>query len=245
MPKKITIIGIFAILMFISKAAYADAFIPTMVSANVLWLLALPLVVAVEGLIMVHWKWQRPFKNALIGNLLSMLAALPIGFGLSIFGGYISNKSAHADSARYLLAQTFLYGQLPAPSYGFIDNYGHAGIYLAALLFMGICWLLTFVVEGYYYGKKNPSLPKAKVYRNTAIVNIISYCLLIALWIPYSYHDAKSEEGFMKQHCAEAGAWGRDCPKVLAKYPEIKQQRLRSCERRGITEDVCLKGGFR
>ena len=58
MLKKITIICIFAILMFISKAAYADAFMPTMVSANVLWLLALPLVVAVEGLIMAHWKWQ-------------------------------------------------------------------------------------------------------------------------------------------------------------------------------------------
>lgn len=246
MIKNMTIFGMVTFLIVISTKAYANAFIPTMVSANVVWLLILPLVVAVEGSLMAYWKWEKPYKHAFFGNLWSMLAALPVGFGLSILGNYISKDAATADSARYMLAQILLYGQVTTPSYGSIsDGSSYSGIILAALLFIGICWILTFVVEALYYGKKNPNLPKANVYRRTAIVNIISYCLLIALWLPYSYQAANSEEEFMKQHCAEAGGWGRDCPKILAKYPEIKQQRLRSCESRGIKEDICLKGGFR
>ena len=246
MIKNITIFGMITFLIFISTKAYANAFIPTMVSANAVWLLVLPLVVAVEGSLMAYWKWEKPYKYALFGNLWSMLAALPVGFGLSILGNYISKDIATADSARHLLAQTLLYGQVSTPSYGYISGgSSNGGIILAALLFIGICWVLTFVVEALYYRKKNPNLSKANVYRRTAMVNIASYCLLIALWLPYSYQAAKSEEGFMKSHCAEAGGWGRNCLEILAKYPEIKQQRLRSCESHGIKEDICLKGGYR
>lgn len=187
------------VLLMPPVAANADAFIPTMISANLLWLCALPLVVVVEGRFMAHWNWQEPYKNALRGNLWSMLAALPLGVGLSILGGYLSSKDAQTtlafipDAARHLLAQTFLYGQLPAPSYGFIAGFGEAGIFLAALLFIGICWLLIFGVEGYYYGKKNPLLPKGKVCGFTAIVNLISYALLLAMWLPYSYYSASSD----------------------------------------------------
>jgi hypothetical protein len=195
---------------------------------------------------MAYWRWEKPYKHALIGNLWSMLAALPLGFGLSILGSYISKKPSLADSSKYILAQILLYGQVTTPSYGSISaGSGYSGIILAALLFIGICWLLTFVVEALYYSKKNPNIPKSNVFLRTALVNIVSYSLLIALWLPYSYQAAKSEEGFMKHHCAEAGGWGRDCPKILEKYPEIKQQRLKSCERRGIEEGTCLKGGFR
>lgn len=79
------------ILAVVPLLAHADAFLPTMISANVLWVLALPLVVAVEGWVMTRWQWQQPHKNALKGNLLSMLAALPIGVGLSILGRYLSS----------------------------------------------------------------------------------------------------------------------------------------------------------
>jgi len=235
------------VLVMFPVVANADAFIPTMISANLLWIFALPLVVAVEGWFMARWNWQEPYKNALRGNLWSMLAALPLGVGLSILGGYLSSKDAQItlafipETARHLLAQTFLYGQLPAPSYGFIAGIGEAGIFLAALLFVGICWLLTFGVEGYYYGKKNPLLPRGKVYGFTAIVNLISYSLLLALWLPYSYYAASSDQNFQRRICAQSSSWSSRCSDILARFPDVKEKRLGECHRRGIQEDRCLE----
>jgi hypothetical protein len=228
--------------------ARADAFIPTMISANVLWVLALPLVVAIEGWLMVQWKWQRPYKNALKGNLWSMLAALPVGVGLSMVGAYLGGRDAQTtfaflpESARRLLAQTFLYGRLPAPSYGFIDGFGKAGIFLAALLFVGICWLLTFAVEGHYYGTKNPSLTRRHVYGRTAFANLLSYGALLLLWIPYSYHSASSGQDFERQFCAQSNSWSIRCTDIWARFPEVKEARLRECRDRGLQEQICLSG---
>jgi hypothetical protein len=202
-------------------SALADGFLPTMISANALWVVALPLVVAVEGWFMVRWKWEEPYKNSLRGNLLSMFAALPIGIALSVLGWYLVSNDGQATlgfiptSARELLGQTFLYGQLPAPSYGFIDEAGNAGIYLAALLFMGICLLLTFGVESYYYRKKNPQLSRGTVFCQTAIANLISYLLLFALWIPYSYHSASAADDFWQDFCRRGSGWSSACTKIL------------------------------
>lgn len=236
------------ILVMYPTIAHADAFIPTMISANLLWLFTLPLVVAFEGWFMSRWQWNKPYKNALRGNLWSMLAALPLGLALSILGGYLSSKDAQSTlafipkSTRYLLSQTFLYGQLPAPSYGFIDGFGSAGIFLAGLLFVGICWFLTFGVEGYYYGKKNPLLPRGTIYGFTAIVNLVSYSILMSLWVPYSYVAASSGQNTELQFCSHANTWSSRCPDILVKFPEIKEKRLNECYHLGIQEDHCLKG---
>jgi hypothetical protein len=250
MSKKYLVFYVAVFLIFVSKLAYADAFIPTMISANVLWIVVLPLVVLVEGWFMARWKWEKPYKNSLFGNLWSMLAALPLGIGLSILGGYIRDAQTTfafiPESARYLLASTFLYGQISAPSYDFIDDgFGYAGIALAALFFIGVCWLLTLGVEGYYYVKKNPLLPRGKVYGLTALVNIISYSLLLALWIPYSYHVASTNQESLKYTCSKANSMSSRCPQIWAKFPEIREIRINECSRRLIGEVDCLTGRYR
>jgi len=168
-----------------------------------------------------------------------------------VLGGYLSSKdvpialSFIPESLRHLLAQTFLYGQLPTPTYGFIKGFGNSGIFLAALLFIGICWLLTVGVEGHYYKKKNPQLPKDKVFRGTVFVNLVSYCVLLILWLPYSYIDAQSEQRFFQHACSQASSYSSSCPEVFARFPEIKEKRLAECHSRGIQEGDCLKGRYR
>lgn len=181
-----------------SACALANGFIPTMISANVVWFLALAPIVAIEGWFMAGWEWERPYRYALMGNLVSMAAALPFGILLSLAGGYLASADAKAafpylaDSTRFFLAQALLYGDTPVPSRGFIADSGMAGIFLAALIFIGFCWLLTFAVEGYYYARKNPSRPRLEVFRRTALANVASYCFLLALWLPYSFYCARN-----------------------------------------------------
>jgi hypothetical protein len=86
-----------------------------------------------------------------------------------------------SDSVRFFLAKALFYGDTPVPSYGFIVGWSMAGIFSAALIFIGLCWLLTFVVEGYFYARKNPSRPRMEIFRRTALANVASYCFLIAL----------------------------------------------------------------
>jgi hypothetical protein len=82
-----------------STSAFANAFIPTMISANVVWLFVLAPIVAIEGWLMARWEWERPYKSALNGNLVSMLAALPFGVLLSMAGGYLVNlRQARLDT---------------------------------------------------------------------------------------------------------------------------------------------------
>jgi hypothetical protein len=235
----------------LSSIAHADAFIPTMVSANVLWVFVLPLVVVVEGWFMARRGWSAPYKNAILGNLLSMLAALPVGLALSTLGQYVASESARQSLSfvpkglRFGLAQVLLYGQLPAPTYGFIDSFngfgGIAGIVLAAIAFMGICWLVSIGVEGYFYARKNPKVAKSTVYGVTALAHLVSYTLLVLLWLPYSYHAAKANEDSVLRLCANPMAWDSNCPEIFLRYPQIRQTRLDNCKQQDEAQDTCLR----
>lgn len=167
----------------------------------------------------------------------------------SMLGGYFASRGAQADllatpaSVRHFLAQVLLYGQTPTPSYGFIASAGNeAWIFLAVLLFMGICWLLTFAVEAVFYARKNPLLPRSTVLRCTALVNIGSYGLLAALWLPYSYHSARSDQTSLRQICSRPNSGSHWCPDIWARFPETREQRLASCTRLGIPDQRCFPG---
>lgn len=235
------------VLASVSASAYADAFIPTMISANVIWLLVLAPVVMIEGWLMARWKWAMPYKTALNGNLLSMLAALPFGVLLSLAGGYLASADAKStlsflpDSVRFFLAQALFYGDTPVPTYGFIVAFSSAGVFLAALIFIGLCWLLTFVIEGYYYSRKNPSRSRKEIFLGTAAANVVSYCFLMVLWLPYSYHSASSAQEFARRICAEPSSWSSRCTDIWTRFPETKELRLAACGKREIPEDRCLE----
>lgn len=228
-------------------SALANAFIPTMISANVVWLFVLAPIVAIEGWFMDRWEWEKPYKCALNGNLVSMAAALPLGILLSMAGGYLSSadsKSAFpylSDSVRFFLAQALFYGDTPVPSYGFIVGGSKAGIFFAALIFIGLCWLLTFVVEGYYYARKNPSRPRIEIFRRTALANVASYSFLIALWLPYSYYSASAAQEFERWACGQPSSWSSRCNEIWEKFPEVRELRLAGCRTRSIPERRCLE----
>ena len=234
-------------LALVSASACADAFIPTMISANVIWLLVLAPVVMIEGWLMARWKWVEPYKTAINGNLLSMLAALPFGVLLSLGGGYLVSVDAKttfsflSDSVRFFLAQALFYGDTPVPSYGFVVAFSSAGIFLAALIFIGLCWLLTFAVEGYYYSRRNPSRPRKEIFRGTALANLASYCFLVALWLPYSYLSASSAQESARRICAEPSSWSSGCSGIWAKFPEVRHLRVAACGKREIPEGRCLE----
>jgi len=230
-----------------SAPAFADAFIPTMISANVVWLFVLAPVVAIEGWLMARWQWERPYKAALGGNLVSMLAALPFGVFLSMVGSYLARTDSRStfpylsDSVRFFLAQALFYGDTPAPSYGYIVGWSMARVLFAALIFIGLCWLLTFAVEGYYYSRKNPSRPRTEVFRRTALANAASYCFLIALWLPYSYHSARSAQELERETCADPSSWSSRCTDIWVRFPEVREHRLTACGNREISEGRCLE----
>lgn len=232
-----------------SALAYANAFIPTMISANVLWALILPVVVFVEGRLMARWEWNNPYKTALRGNLLSMLAALPFGILLSLTGHYLTTSDAKTTLSvlsapvRFFLAQAFFYGEPDGPSYGYIVGFSFANILLAALIFIGLCWLVTFVVEGHYYSKKNPLRTKREIFRRTALANVASYCILILLWLPYSYYAAHAWQGdeYERTFCGRAWSWSSRCIAVWEKWPGVKERRLAECNRLGISNNQCLE----
>lgn len=227
-------------------AAHANGFLPTMISANILWLLALPLVVAIEGWMMKRWGWIAPYKNSFWANLWSMLAAIPIGFLLSYIGVYLGSNDGQAalsfipKSVTFNLAQVFLYGELMPPSYGHIIGPNRAGISLAGLVFIGICWLLTFGVEGRYYRIQNPLVSKSAIYRGTAFSNLVSYSLLLTMWLPYSYMSAASAETMLRSTCQRPDLWSSNCPSIFTRYPEIKAYRLHACDVNGIDAVKCL-----
>jgi hypothetical protein len=218
-----------------------------MISANALWLLALAPVVMIEGWFMARWKWERPYESAVGGNLLSMLAALPFGVILSLAGGYIYSEGGRAalsflpDSIRFFLVQVLLYGDTPVPTYGFIFGFNSAGTFLAALIFIGLCWLLTFTVEGSYYSRRNPSRPRGEIFRGTALANLASYCFLIALWLPYSYFSASAAQDSEREFCAQPSAWSGRCNDIWAKFPAVRELRLASCVKGQIPKERCLE----
>lgn len=57
-----------------------------MVSADVLWLLTLPLEATVVGWLLERWGWSRPYRWAFLADLLSMLAMVPVGHALTQAG---------------------------------------------------------------------------------------------------------------------------------------------------------------
>jgi hypothetical protein len=229
---------------FIGSYAWADAFIPTMLSANILWILALPIVVMIEGWFMAKRQWHSPYRTALIGNILSMIAALPFGVLLSLLGDVVAKSQFLPDTLRNVLAQILIYGQLPTPTYGFIgaNHYmGMSGVYLAATGFIGLCWAFSILVEGFYYGKKNPSIAKSTVYKVTTQSHLVSYALLLFLWLPYSFYSAKSQELSMRDGlCLWPNAWSATCYQIFDLYPEAKQARLKNCRLRQIEDDDCI-----
>ncbi len=196
---------------------------------------------------MKRWNWAKPYEHALRGNLVSLAAGLPFGILLSFLGAYLGSEDGQRtfsflpEQVRFFTIQVLLYGDTPVPSYGFM-GYSNAGILLAAILFIGLCWLLTFVVEGYYYAHKNPQRVRSEIVRKTALANMFSYGLLMLFWFPYSYYTARSSEMLTKTLCSEPSSWSTNCFQLLEKYPEVKDARLQACKRFAITPDSCLKG---
>jgi hypothetical protein len=222
-----------------------------MVSANALWILALPVIVTIEGWFMARQKWPRPYMHALKGNLWSMLAAIPLGLGLSVLGIYISSRDNLLDfipdEIRFILAETFMYGSLRSPSWGFIyiSPSGLSDVCLAALVFLGCCWFFSTAIEGYYYSKKYSTVSTKAVFKITAVAHVVSYCVLLLMWSLYSYESTKSEQEFGKIICAAPNAWSYECKMIFEKYPDIKELRLSACQRQGIDHERCVRNETR
>ncbi|MGO9473188.1 MAG: hypothetical protein ACLPWS_07185, partial [Rhodomicrobium sp.] len=92
-------------LIALSNAAHADAFIPTVASANIRWLFVFPVIVVLEGWLMARQKWKAQYKSALKVNLLSIVAELPFEVTLSMLGGYLAS---HDDMPRLHLYRIIL-----------------------------------------------------------------------------------------------------------------------------------------
>lgn len=227
--------------------AHANGFMPTMIFANVLWLVVLPVVSVLEGAMMKRWGWQEPYKNSFWANFWSMIAAIPVGLALSYIGGYLVSPHGRAnldfipEKVSGLLAGTFLYGHLPAPSYGHITTHGGmASLSLAGLAFIGICWILTFAVEAHYHRVRNPSIAGSVIYRGVAVSNLVSYGLLLLMWLPYSYFSAIANESMERHVCTRSNTWSSSCLKMWSLYPELKIERLKNCEENGVDATACV-----
>jgi hypothetical protein len=223
---------------FFPASAHADAFIPSLISANILWALALPVVVGLEGFLIERSGWQSPYKTSLIANLLSMAAALPLGVIITLAAAALGN--IRADGIQAVVMGALVYGGVPVPSYGYLGRQEYASLLLAALVFMGLCWLATWAVEGWYFAKRNPNIRKREIYSRTAKINLASYTLLLALWLPYSLYSAYEGEEWVKDSCSSWNYWGSECPAVWSKYPDIRASRLQSCSSQGMDAQACL-----
>ncbi len=239
------IISIVALL--IVPFAHANGFMPTMIIANVFWLVVLPIVSILEGTMIKRWGWKAPYRNSFWANFWSMIAAIPVGLALSYIGAYLVSDSGQTNAdfipemVRRALAGVFLYGNLPAPSYGYVTSYGGmASLSLAGLAFIGICWVLTFGVESRYHRVRNPSIASASIYRGVAVSNLASYCLLLLMWLPYSYFSAIENESMERNMCTRSRSWSSSCLKMWSLYPELKKERLRNCKEDGVDATACV-----
>jgi hypothetical protein len=138
------------------------------------------------------------------------------------------------------LAGIFLYGHLPAPSYGHVTSYGMGSLSLAGIAFIGICWALTFAVEARYHRVRNPLTPTSSIYRGVAASNLVSYSLLLILWLPHSYFSAVADESMERNICSKSNSWSSSCFKIWSRYPEVKTERLKNCEENGVDATVCV-----
>jgi hypothetical protein len=238
---------VWLLLLGVVPVAHANGFMPTMIVANVLWLVVLPVVSVLEGAMMKRWGWQAPYKNSFWANFWSMIAAIPVGLALSYIGGYLVSFNGKAsldfipETVSRTLAGIFLYGHLPAPSYGYITSHGGmASLSLAGLAFIGICWALTFAVEAYYHRVRNPSMARSVIYRGVAVANLVSYSLLLLMWLPYSYFSAIANESMERHMCTRSNTWSSSCLKMWSRYPELKTERLKNCEEDGVDATACI-----
>lgn len=210
MKNRVTNASIFCLLISASSIAHADAFIPTMVSANVLWIVMLPVVIGIEGWFMARQNWPNPYKASTVANILSMLAVLPIEIGLSALGGSLVGMNGSKDSLKAFFGGLLMYGWVPAPKYGFVGFDEYSSIALAAILFIGICWMFSIVIESLYYTRKYRNTDKRTIWRLTVKSHSVSYALILALWLPYSYFSARSAERDAIQFLFQSCCWWRD-----------------------------------
>ncbi len=227
-----------AVLCIFAVSANANAFIPSLISANVLWALALPVVVGLEGFLIARSGWQEPYKTSFVANLLSMAAALPLGIVITLLAATLGDERTQGMQA--VVTGALVYGGVPVPSYGYLGRNEVSSWVLAALIFMGLCWLATWIVEGWYFAKHNPSIARRDIYSRTAKINLASYAMLVALWVPYSLYFAYQGEEQEKASCSNWHFWGPDCPAIWSKYPEIRAARLQSCSSQGMNTETCL-----
>lgn len=180
---------------------------------------------------MAKRNWISPYRTAFISNLWSMLASLPIGFLLSWMGSMIEKLTSSDPSLRsqltFDLAQVFYFGQLRGPDFGFVVSGTNSGIGLAALVFIGICWSVTVGVEGRYYQHINPKISRRQAIRAAVFFNVVTYCVLLVMWLPYSYYEVKSEEEFYKKVCSSSSSDSMHCDYIFNKYPEIRRQHFK------------------
>jgi hypothetical protein len=234
--------------------AAANGFLPTMITSGVVWLLVLPLVVVTEAWFLRRWGWQDAAWTAVCANLLSTVAALPLGLALSGLGAWLVplggggplrevGLSAEATS---VVGQVLLYGQAPAPSFGFVGGPSTvAATLLATLGFMAVCGLFTVVVEGLYLRRKNPSLGRRALVRQVVRMHLASYGLLAALWLPAAWFGAREAERQAVGTCSRADSWSGACPQVLRLFPDAAAARAADCAQRGAPAERCLQGPSR
>ena len=249
-PLKLRPLALGLFLLASTGLAHANGFLPTMISANILWFLALPLVVFMEGWLLRRWGWTSPFKASFWANVLSMVAALPVGVGLSLLGAWLvpmrgNGVLLEAGASRqveFIVGQVLLYGQVSAPAFGFTGGASPmAQVALAALGFMALCWALTVVVEGWYLGRKNPSMGRRVLARKVALMHLISYSALAALWLPYAYWGAMETEQRSIRFCSQALSWSSRCETIWQKFPDAREKRLADCAKNQVEEGRCLK----
>ena len=232
----------------LASTAHANAFIPTMMSANLLWVVILLPVVAIEGALMKKWGWAAPYRSALGGNTLTMLIALPFGLLLSFLGAACGEwgKAANPGVAQqllYFLAQVFLYGSAPTPTYGFAGSQSFSdllGMLLASLLFVGCCWIFTIYFEANFYARRNKNLESKYILRKTIFMHVISYGVLMALWIPISIYSAKKSHDYQTEVCARFNVSFEPCVQIWKQYPEVKARRLSECISGGVDQQDCF-----
>jgi len=209
-----------------ASEARADAFIPTMLTANVLWILILPVVIGIEGWFMARQKWPKPYGASFIANILSMLAVLPVEVGFSAIGAAMPKTGIGSFFAGMLT-----YGWVPVPSYGYtVDFNQDSAMLLASILFIGLCWLFSIAIEALFYRRRfraliGSQIEKRDIWRVTIKSHSVSYALILALWLPYSFYSAYMVQEEAKKSCALPNESSKICAKIFEKFPEVKEKR--------------------
>lgn len=224
----------------------ANAFIPTMVYASGIYLLVLPIVVILEGWFLQRWGWQQPYAAAVKANALSTLAAIPIGVAFTWAGWWLYAEGGHMlvdwGVNKFLvwgLTGVLLYGGAPAPTYGFVGDANFGPVAFAAFGFIGLCWLITIIIEGWYLARKNPSMKTTSLATKIFLMHLASYTVLISMWVPFTYLDAEYEERSLLRHCLNPGWSASNCDAIWRKYPELEHAKSPVCTLKDHNRPAC------